>query len=212
LFDGLGSVVAVTDSTGAVVSTYKYDPYGKHTATTGTVTNPWRFAGQYYDSQTGLYKMGQRYYNPANARWTQQDPIRQIGSFHQSDRCPYAGDDPINLTDPNGLYFGESWVTMLVTFVSENADTIGWGALTVAAGGLTTVTFLACEEGTAGAGTLSACMRLNSDMALCCCRRCGDLLNTGLKGSARKQCGTRPAAGARGPLSMWQASTYCLPR
>jgi YD repeat-containing protein len=60
LFDGLGSVVAVTDNTGGAANTYSYDPYGKVTAT-GSVANPWQYTGGYLDSQTGLVKLGQRF-------------------------------------------------------------------------------------------------------------------------------------------------------
>ena len=36
------------------------------------------------------------------ARWTQQDPLDQTTGLTQGDRHSYAGDDPINLTDPTG--------------------------------------------------------------------------------------------------------------
>jgi len=148
LFDGLGSVVALTDSTASVAAGYKYDPYGKQTSTTGTVTNPWRFAGQYYDSSTGLYKMGARYYNPGLGRWTQQDPIRQIGSFRQSDRYPYAGDDPINLTDPTGMRsLGQRVAGFAAGTVAGIATTgIGVVGFTATAG--------ACTGGLGGEGCL----------------------------------------------------------
>lgn len=61
LFDGLGSVVAVTSSSGSVTNSYTYDPYGVTTETKATLTNvfnPWRYTGQYQDVSTGLYKMG----------------------------------------------------------------------------------------------------------------------------------------------------------
>lgn len=40
------------------------------------VDNPWRFAGGYFDKQTGLYKFGTRYYDPGLLRWTQTDPVK----------------------------------------------------------------------------------------------------------------------------------------
>jgi RHS repeat-associated protein len=52
----------------------------RHHVTTQTkaagtnVVNPWRYAGQYQDISTGLYKMGARYYQPELGRWTQRDP------------------------------------------------------------------------------------------------------------------------------------------
>lgn len=50
LFDGLGSIIAVTDSAGNIANTYHYDPYGNITATTGNVVDPFRSAGGYYGS------------------------------------------------------------------------------------------------------------------------------------------------------------------
>jgi RHS repeat-associated protein len=104
LFDGLGSVVALTDASGAVVNRYAYDPYGNPiaSATTEAVANPWRFAGGYYDraDNTGLYKFGTRYYDPATGRWTQPDPSGQ-----EANGYAYVGDNPVNLVDPSGLGF-----------------------------------------------------------------------------------------------------------
>jgi RHS repeat-associated protein len=98
LFDGLGSIVGLTDSNGTLVSTYQYDPYGNLTSSTGSVANPWRFAGGYFDSSTGLYKFGTRYYNPGFGRWSQQDPLRgQLSDPTSLNRYVYAGDDPVNL-------------------------------------------------------------------------------------------------------------------
>ena len=49
-----------------------------------------------------LYHYGQRYYDPTTGRWTQTDPLDQIADFTQANRYTFAGDDPINLTDPSG--------------------------------------------------------------------------------------------------------------
>jgi RHS repeat-associated protein len=101
VFDGLGSVVALTDSTGNTAATYKYEPFGKLISSTGTVTNPWRWLGGfgvYADGSTGLYKMGTRYYDQTLGRFTQVDPIAG-GSANAYD---YAFQDPINVFDPTG--------------------------------------------------------------------------------------------------------------
>jgi RHS repeat-associated protein len=77
LFDGLGSVVALTNAAGSVTNSYAYDPFGATTETKALLTkvfNPWRYTGQYQDITTGLYKMGARYYQPELGRWTQPDP------------------------------------------------------------------------------------------------------------------------------------------
>jgi RHS repeat-associated protein len=103
LFDRLGSIVALTDASGNVDARYVYkDPYGADIDTSGTASSPFRFAGEYLDTETGLYKIGARYYQPAHGRWTQLDPLDHAGDLRQANRYGYAGDDPINLTDPSG--------------------------------------------------------------------------------------------------------------
>jgi len=62
-YDGLGSVVALSDSDGNIVEQYKYDVFGEPTIydANGTVIdesnygNPYMFTGRRYDSETGLY-------------------------------------------------------------------------------------------------------------------------------------------------------------
>lgn len=104
LFDGLGSVVALVNSSGTVVNTYKYDPYGRVVSTTGTVANPWRYVGAYLDTETGMYKMGARYYDPSIQRFTQMDPkTGSISSPLSLNRYNYASCNPVNATDRSGL-------------------------------------------------------------------------------------------------------------
>ena len=100
LFDGLGSVVAVTNSSGSVTNSYTYDPFGVTTETKALLTNvfnPWRYTGQYFDDATAMYKMGARYYQPELGRWTQQDP-----SGLDANAYAYVGGNPVNLIDPDG--------------------------------------------------------------------------------------------------------------
>ncbi|GER88812.1 hypothetical protein KDW_29740 [Dictyobacter vulcani] len=74
LFDGRGSIVRMTDSTGAVVNQYGYDPFGGDASRTIVVNNPWRYAGGYYESTTGLYTFGIRSLDIQFNRWTQRTP------------------------------------------------------------------------------------------------------------------------------------------
>ncbi|MDP9388796.1 MAG: RHS repeat-associated core domain-containing protein, partial [Actinomycetota bacterium] len=102
LLDGLGSVVKLIDSTGAVVRSYTYDAWGKTTVGSGTADTARRYAGGYSDT-TGLNKFGTRYYDSKPGRWTQQDPL--AGSVFEPstlNRYVYVGDDPVNFVDPTG--------------------------------------------------------------------------------------------------------------
>jgi RHS repeat-associated protein len=102
LSDRIGTVQALTNSQGDVVSTYSYEPYGKAVGTSSGPSNPIRFQNQFLDAQTGLYKMGLRYYDPPVGRWTQRDPLNLFQDPRQANRYAFAGDDPVNGTDPSG--------------------------------------------------------------------------------------------------------------
>ena len=96
LTDREGSVVAVITGDGQTVADrYGYDPYGSSTYSSGTVSNPFGYAGGYTDP-TGLIKFGTRYYDPATSRWTQVD------SANASEPYAYVLDDPVNQTDSTG--------------------------------------------------------------------------------------------------------------
>ncbi len=54
-------MVAVTNPNRGVMNSYTHDPFGVTTETKATVTNlsnPWRYAGQYFDTATGCTRSG----------------------------------------------------------------------------------------------------------------------------------------------------------
>ncbi len=96
--DQLGSTRALTDQTGHPVATYTYTPYGRTATSTGTLANPFQYAGQYTDA-TGLQYLRARYYDPTTAQFLTVDPaVDQTGAAYG-----YAASDPANATDPTGL-------------------------------------------------------------------------------------------------------------
>jgi len=107
LTDSLGSVVGLTDQNGSVLNRYRYDPFGNRMdeGTTEAVSNPFRFGGEYYDSQIQLYKQGLRYYDPELGQWTQRDPLDQLTSPTQANRYAFVGQDPVNRVDPSGAAY-----------------------------------------------------------------------------------------------------------
>jgi RHS repeat-associated protein len=112
--DALGSIAAVTDSTGKAVCGYSYDSFGQATACQG-LENPYSFAGREYDSESGLYYMRARYYDPATGRFITNDPldVTQLLLNGQPTSLPwapqllngysYAANDPVVKRDPLGL-------------------------------------------------------------------------------------------------------------
>ena len=73
-YDGLGSVVALSDSDGDSVQTYEYSVYGQVAAEDPNHTNPYMFTGRRFDFETGLYYYRARYYNPYIGRFLWHDP------------------------------------------------------------------------------------------------------------------------------------------
>jgi RHS repeat-associated protein len=107
VFDALGSGIALTDGSGSIAASYTYEPFGNAVTASGAqaTVNPFRFASGYFDSATGLTKFGDRYYDSSLGRWAQHDSIAgSIANPNAMDRYVYAGDSPVNLTDPSGRF------------------------------------------------------------------------------------------------------------
>jgi RHS repeat-associated protein len=99
--DALGSTIAMADDSANTISrNYTYDPDGNASTTgSGATTNLLFASGHQVGS---LYHYGARYYDPATATWTQQDPINQIGSLTQANHYTYVSGDPIDGSDLTG--------------------------------------------------------------------------------------------------------------
>ena len=76
-----GDVIAIADDTGAVKATYTYDAWGAYEIESDTsgcniaTINPFRYRGYYYDTETDLYYLQSRYYNPEVGRFINADLI-----------------------------------------------------------------------------------------------------------------------------------------
>jgi len=80
--DHLGTPQFLRIDTGTVAWKATYTPFGEAVASIQTVENPFRFPGQYYDSETGLHYNYFRYYNPQTGRYITPDPIGLEGGIN----------------------------------------------------------------------------------------------------------------------------------
>ena len=102
--DGLGSILALTNTAGVVVESYRYDAFGQptilapdgSTRTCSAVGNPFLFTGREYDCESGLYFSRARTYDPRTGTFLQEDPVFSLN------RYPYAENNPVNFVDPFG--------------------------------------------------------------------------------------------------------------
>jgi RHS repeat-associated protein len=111
-----------------MAATYKYDPYGRTTSSSGTLAsaNVYRFSSKEIHPNSGFYYYGFRFYDPNTQRWLNRDPIGERGleSSGKSNRralLPPAEvleganlyeafrNTPIDLVDVNGLACGSGW-------------------------------------------------------------------------------------------------------
>ncbi|WP_229397974.1 RHS repeat-associated core domain-containing protein [Micromonospora okii] len=155
VLDGLGTPVAAVKANGTLAATYKYDPYGNATTTdeTNLGTNSLiRYTGGTYDQATGLTKLGQRWYNPQQGRFTQQDNLSFIGNPEHGNRYAYAGANPVNYVDPTGQS-PEDWAAGIVGNAVSGIAAAGVMGMCMAGAPVTMgVTLLACAGGAAVAG------------------------------------------------------------
>jgi RHS repeat-associated protein len=98
--DGLGSVTSLGNAAGALAQTYTFDSFGKQTASSGSLTNPFRNTAREFDSETGLYFYRARYFDPSAGRFLSEDPI---GFNAGTDFYTYVSNNSTNLVDPKGL-------------------------------------------------------------------------------------------------------------
>ena len=73
LYNAHGDVVNLTDTSGYIEHTYRYDVFGNEREPESSDNNPFRYCGEYYDGETGSYYLRARYYDPVIGRFTQQD-------------------------------------------------------------------------------------------------------------------------------------------
>jgi RHS repeat-associated protein len=99
LSDALGSIVAVTDSTGTLVAAYTYDVYGARTQTTGALQLAYGYTGREHDADTGLIYQRDRYRAPATGRWLQADRAEMVDG---PNLYLFALANPIRARDPSG--------------------------------------------------------------------------------------------------------------
>jgi len=124
LGDNIGSVRLISDPTGTILSTNRYDAYGNRTTHTGSVDSTIGYAGTWTDPTTGLVYLQARDYDPKTAQLTSYDPA--VDRTHQP--YAYVANNPLRLTDPTGLDFWND--------LGNNALAFGAGVLDGATFGL----------------------------------------------------------------------------
>jgi RHS repeat-associated protein len=103
--DSLGTTRTITDANGNVCYDAEFTPYGTELIHTNTCPQDYKFTGYERDTETGLDYSLARYYNSRTGRFMSVDPMAGSILDPQSlNRYAYVRNNPINLTDPIGLW------------------------------------------------------------------------------------------------------------
>ena len=76
--------VPIYGANGGSMARYSYDAFGRLIARAGRRSSLFRhrFSTKYYDTETGLYYYGYRFYHPDLMRWLNRDPIEEDGGMN----------------------------------------------------------------------------------------------------------------------------------
>ena len=109
-YDANGNVTAYVAEDGTLAASYTYDAFGNLLSATGPLADTFthRFSTKPYDSETGLYYYGYRYYSPTLGRFLNRDPIEESGGANLYAFC---ANDPVSKFDVLGLIrlIDQSW-------------------------------------------------------------------------------------------------------
>ena len=94
--DGHGDVKKLVNSSGTVVVDYTYDAFGNQTEEAED-SNPFRYAGEYWDSESGLIYLRARYYDSGVGAFVSEDPAKDGLNWYS-----YCAGNPVNFVDPTG--------------------------------------------------------------------------------------------------------------
>lgn len=129
-------IIGIYNSSYEEIVKYKYDSWGNIISITDNnnqeitdvtnigLINPFRYRSYYYDTETNLYYLNSRYYNPKWGRFINAD-IMISKDKHSKNLFVYCDNNPISRTEVDGA----AW--LFVTMVSFAAGAVAAGAKAV---------------------------------------------------------------------------------
>ena len=129
-----GDVTEIYDTNGALIGKYSYTAYGECSIdlqeNSVVSINPIRYRSYYYDSETNLYYLKSRYYDPETGRFITIDDTSYImpDEVNGLNLYAYCADNPVMNVDPNGTFLlglvvGLVVGALVVGVISDNIET-----------------------------------------------------------------------------------------
>ena len=116
--DIFNNITKILDANGNIIVQYVYDAWGNHAVLNANGQeigdaahignkNPFRYRSYYFDTETELYYLKSRYYDPELGRFITIDDISYLDpeTINGLNLYAYCGNNPVMNVDPNGNLF-----------------------------------------------------------------------------------------------------------
>ena len=137
-----GDIVKIINQSGTVFASYVYDAWGNIKSVTGDPNlrelNPFRYRGYVYDSESGLYYLQSRYYDPFTGRFLNADDTAILFLSNTTSNndfelnivnlFKYGNNNPIKYSDYNGYFaiVDDAAVLLLIALVATTCLLCAW--------------------------------------------------------------------------------------
>jgi len=152
LYDGLGCVIGEMADDGTMTATRTYKAFGGIRSSSGSGGSH-KFCGSLghtADASCGLTYMRARYYDPVIGRFISEDPAYQGGNWYA-----YCGNNPVNLTDPDGKAAMDIWT--MAAYIGMGLGFFGAMGFALGSGEVTPRALLNAVGAGAGGGIAMGC-------------------------------------------------------
>ncbi len=129
IYDSWGNTVKILDANGNTVTDPDYL----------SVQNPIRYRGYYWDSESGLYYLQSRYYDPVTGRFVNGDSLVDTSNVLGFNMYAYCGNNPVNNVDPTGHAWYHWALGAVIVAACAAATVITAGGFVAAAGAVAAV-------------------------------------------------------------------------
>ncbi len=114
-----GDITEIRDASGNLLNRYTYDIWGNPIVEEETVSNNFRYSGEYWDPVTDLQYLRARWYDPTTARFIGEDPYEgELENPLSQNLYTYVENNPLTYVDPTGNSKASVKSCMLLCFAA----------------------------------------------------------------------------------------------